>query len=174
MQWMVLGRGVATESQRGKMTSGQHSWSEAKLDIRWSQSPPEMVLPMLAIAKGWALSSLSIFCDNPNPHNSTQGDLRIQDFSWAVAHLGQRWAFVQAVPSTWSSSLLSLQLLNPPQPYDSAQELYPGKWGPLLNVSPTKRPCFLAWRSTQATLSSLSHTDRGFNQLSWLSFTFFW
>ena len=102
-----------------------------------------------------------LFCDNPNPHNSTQGGLTVQDFSWAVAHLGQSWAFVQAVPYTWSSSLLSLQLLNPPQPYDSAQDLSPGRRGPLLNVSPTKRPCFPAGRSTPATLSSLSHTDRG-------------
>ena len=67
------------------------------------------------IAKGWKFSSLSIFCDNTNSHNSTQG-LTIQVFSWAVAHLGQCWAFVQAVPSTWSLFLLSLQHLKPPQP----------------------------------------------------------
>ena len=63
------------------------------------------------IAKGWNFSSLSIFCDNTNSHNSTQGGLTIQDFFWAVAHLGQCWAFVQAVPSTWSLFLLSLHPL---------------------------------------------------------------
>ena len=58
--------------------------------------------------------------------------------------------------------------------HHSAQELSPGKWGPVLNVSPTKRPFVPAGRSTQATLSSLSHTHRGFRkcQLSWLWFTF--
>ena len=176
MQWIVLGVDVATESQRGEVTSpGPHSWSEAKLDFIWSQSPPELVLPLLAIAKGWEFSSLSILCDNPNSHKSAQGGLTIQDFSWAVAHLGQGWAFVQAVPFPWSSFLLFLQLLNPPQPSDSAQELSPGKWGPLLNVPPTMRPCFLAGRSTQATSPSLSHTDRGCRkcQLSWLWFTLF-
>ena len=51
-----------------------------------------------------------------------------------------------------------------PSAHRSAQELAPGKWGPVLNVSPTKRPFVPAGRSTQATLSSLSHTDRGFRK----------
>lgn len=40
----------------------------------------------------------------------------------------------------------------------------PAKWGPLLNVSQNKRPCFTTGRSKQAILSLLSNTDRGFRK----------
>ena len=111
------GIGVATESQRGEVTPPRpRSWSVAKLDIMWRQYPPVLVLPLLAIAKGWEFSSESVFCYNPKSHTSTQGGLTVQDFSWAVAHLGQCWAFVQAVPPPGTSFLLALQLFNPPQP----------------------------------------------------------
>ena len=87
---------------RGEMTSpGSHTWSEAKLGFMWSQPPPEIFPPLLAIAKGWEFSSLSNFCDNLNSHNCTQEGLTIQDFSWAVAPFGQCWAFVQVILSTW-------------------------------------------------------------------------
>ena len=157
MQWMVWSRCGNWVSERLSDFSRTTQLVRSKAGFHLKS---QLALPLLAIAKRWVFLSI-LFCDNPNPHNSTQGGLTIQDVCWAVAHLGQRWAFVQAVPYTWSSSLLSLQLLNPPQPYDSAQDLSPGRRGPLLNVSPTKRPCFPAGRSNQATLSSLSHTDRG-------------
>ena len=103
--------------RRGEIISpGSHSWSEAKLDFMWSWCPPNLVLLLLATTKGLEFSFMSVFCDNSNSHRRTQGGLTTQNFSWAVAHLGQCWAFVQAVPSTWSSFLLSLQLLKPPQP----------------------------------------------------------
>lgn len=67
-------------------------------------------------SKGTRVFSESVFCYNPKSHTSTQGGLTVQDFSWAVAHLGQCWAFVQAVPPAGTSFLLTLQLFNPPQP----------------------------------------------------------
>ena len=45
-----------------------------------------------------------------NSHKSAQGGLTIQNFSWAGAHLGQCWAFVQDVPPAGTSILLSLHL----------------------------------------------------------------
>ena len=171
------GIGVATESQRGEVTPPRpHSWSVAKLDIMWRQYPPVLVLPLLAIAKGREFSSESVFCYNPKSHTSTQGGLTVQDFSWAVAHLGQCWAFVQAVPPPGTSFLLALQLFNPPQPTTLFRIclLLSGGHSSML---PQKRDHIfqLVGRCIQATFSLLSHTDKGFRkcQLSWLWFTFF-
>ena len=84
-----------------------------KTGFHWKS---ELVLPLLAIAKRWEFSSI-LFCDKTNSHNSTQGGLTIQGFSWAVAHSGQCWAFVQAVPPpghhSFSPSSFSI-LLCPP------------------------------------------------------------
>ena len=110
-----LGIGVATESQRGQVTSpGPHSRSEAKLHFMWSQSPPVLVLPLLAIAKGWEFSSQSVFCDNPKSHTRPHRGHTIQGFFWAVVHLGQCWPSVQAVPTPGTSFLFALQLFKPP------------------------------------------------------------
>ena len=50
---MVLGGGVAVESQRGEVTyPGPHSWSQVKLGSIGSRPSPELVPSLLAIAKG--------------------------------------------------------------------------------------------------------------------------
>ena len=66
--------------------------------------------------------------------------------------------------------LASVQLLNAPQPYNSAQDLSPGKWGPLFNVAPTKRlffqlvglpklPCHHCLIQTEGAGSVSSHNN---------------
>lgn len=165
IQGMVLGGGVATESQRGEVISpGPHScqrqnWIPYK--VRAGASPSR-------IAKGWKFSSLSIFCDNTNSHNSTQVST-IQVFSWAVAHLGPVLSLCPrlfhpaviipslppASPSLLSPNILLRTCLTVSGSHSSM-------------LPQTMRPCFPTGSSTQAILSSLSHTDRGFRKLQLL------
>ena len=109
MQWMVLG---VTESQRGEATSqGPHSWSEAKLDSIWSQSPPELVLPLLAMEDRSEFSSLTLFCDYLNFHKKyTKGSQ-----NWRLLLGSHPLDLVQAVPSTILSLSPASQSSSAPQ-----------------------------------------------------------
>ena len=80
-------------------------------------------------------------------------------------------------PPTWPSAYCSIHHSFSPSsfsillsPIALLRSCLPAKWGPLLNVSQNKRPCFATGSSKQATLSLLSNTDRGFgkHQLSLL------
>ena len=68
IQWMDIGVGVATESQRGEVTSpGPHSWSEGNRDLVWSQSPPVLVLSLLAVARDASFPLRLYFVTIPSP-----------------------------------------------------------------------------------------------------------
>ena len=111
MQWMVLGVDVATESQRSKVTSpGPHSWSEAKLDSIWCQSP-QLVLLLLATEDGVFLCDYFVTISTST--KNIEERFKIQDFFWAATHLTLCTLFHPPF-------LLPLQLLDPPQPHSSA------------------------------------------------------
>ena len=74
-------------------------------------------------------------------------------------------------PPTWPCAYCSIHHFFSPSsfsillsPIALLRSCLPAKWGPLLNVSQNKRPCFPTGRSKQATLSLLSNTDRGFRK----------
>ena len=129
MQWREFSIGVATESQRGEVTSpGPHSWSEAKLHFMWSQSPPVLVLHLLAIAKGWEFSSVCILWPSQVPHKSTQ---RAHDSGLPLSSspLGSVLSLSLSCSTTWNIIPSLPPAFHSSSANHSAQELSPCKWG---------------------------------------------
>ena len=141
---------VATESQRGEVTPPRpRSWSVAKLDIMWRQYPPVLVLPLLAIAKGREFSSESVFCYNPKSHTSTTRRAHSSGLLLSSCPLGSMLSLCSGCSTTWNIIPSRPPAFQPSSAHHTLQDLSPAKWGPLLNVFPTKRSCFPACSSTQ-------------------------